>query len=139
MKAWQLEKLGGALELRDVPVPEVRPGSVLVRVSRSALLSYQRDYIEGKLPHYSPPDGFFTIGTNAVGRIEAVGRDVWHLQKGQRVLVSPHFVARENVADPAQALIGLTAYGDGKKLQADWRDGLLAELMLAPAAVVTPV
>ncbi|MFT3696598.1 MAG: zinc-binding dehydrogenase [Kofleriaceae bacterium] len=139
MKAWQLEKLGGSLQLNDVAVPEVRPGSVLVKVSCGALLSYQRDYVEGKLPHYSPPDGFFTIGTNAIGRIEKVGRDVWHLKAGDRVFVSPHMVARENVVEPAQALIGLTAYGDGKKLQADWRDGPLAEYLLTPAATLTPI
>lgn len=139
MKAWQLEKLGGALQLHDVPVPEVRPGTVLVRVTYSALLSYQRDYIEGKLPHYSPPDGFFTLGTNAIGRVERVGRDVWHLKAGDRVFVSPHLVARENVGDPAQALIGLTAYGDGKRIQADFRDGPLAEYVLTPAATLTPI
>jgi NADPH:quinone reductase-like Zn-dependent oxidoreductase len=32
MKAWQLEGLGGKLTFEDVPVPEIRPGSVLVRM-----------------------------------------------------------------------------------------------------------
>jgi hypothetical protein len=28
MKAWKIEKLGGKLNYVDVPIPEVRPGSV---------------------------------------------------------------------------------------------------------------
>jgi len=137
MKAWQLDGLGGALAYTEVAVPEPRPGAVVVKIACSSLLSYQRDYITGKLPHYSPPTGPFTIGTNAVGTIHAVGRDVWHLHPGQRVVVSPHFTATENVVDPAQLLIGLTAYGDGKRVQADWRDGTLADYVMVPAATVT--
>jgi hypothetical protein len=67
MKAWRLEKLGGRLSLEDIPVPEPRPGSVLVRVEASALMSYLKAYVEGKLPFYNPPAGPFTIGTNASG------------------------------------------------------------------------
>jgi hypothetical protein len=57
MRAWQLERLGGSFELRDVPVPEPRPGSVVVQVEASALMSYMKDYVEGKLPIYNPPKG----------------------------------------------------------------------------------
>ena len=55
MKAWRLEKIGGRLALEDVPVPEPRPGSVLVKVEASALMSYLKAYVEGKLPFYNPP------------------------------------------------------------------------------------
>jgi alcohol dehydrogenase len=103
------------------------------------LLSYLKDYVQGKLPAYSAPPHPFTPGTNAVGTIEAVGPDVWHLTQGQRVVFSPHFVAGENVADPAQILIGLTAFGAGADaMQADWPDGTLAEYALAPVAAITP-
>jgi alcohol dehydrogenase len=139
MKAWRLEGFGGALNLEDVPVPEVRPGTVLIRVEAAPLLSYLKDYVEGRLASYNPPPGKFTPGTNGVGVIETVGRDVWHLERGQRVVFSPHFVAGENVSDPAQILIGLTAFGAGSTaVQADWRDGTLAELALAPVSTVTP-
>jgi alcohol dehydrogenase len=95
--------------------------------------------VQGKLPAYSAPPHPFTPGTNAVGTIEAVGPDVWHLTQGQRVVFSPHFVAGENVADPAQILIGLTAFGAGADaVQADWPDGTLAEYALAPVAAITP-
>jgi len=138
MKAWQLDRLGGELSFRDVHIPEPRPGSVLVRIEASALMSYLKAYVEGKLPVYNPPPGPFTIGTNGVGVIEAVGRDVWHLKPGQRVVLSSHFVAQENVEDPAQILIGLTSSPDAAPVLADWPDGTLAEYALMPVAAVTP-
>jgi alcohol dehydrogenase len=140
MKAWRVERLGGTLTFEDVPTPQVRPHSVLVRIEATPLLSYLKDYVAGKLAFYSPPAGTFTPGTNGVGVIEAVGHEVWHLRAGQRVVLSPHFVAGENVDDPAQILIGLTAMGPrSASMQADWPDGSLAEYALAPVSTVTPV
>ena len=139
MKAWRLEKLGGRLALEDLPVPAPRPGSVLVRVEASSLMSYLKAYVGGKLPFYNPPGKPFTIGTNAIGTVEAVGRDVWGLKAGQRVVISWHFVARENVDDPAQILIGLTAGAGAAEMLADWPDGTLAEYALAPVEAVTPL
>ena len=110
-----------------------------MRIEAVALLSYLKAYVEGKLPRYSPPPRPFTIGTNGIGIVEAVGRDVWRLKSGQRVVLSPHFMARENVEDPPQALIGLTAGADGAPVLADWPDGTLAEFALAPVEAVTPL
>src|ERR1700694_3953339 len=101
-------------------------------------MSYLKSYVQGKLPIYNPPPGEFTIGTNGVGIVDAVGRDVWHLKPGQRVVLSSHFVARENVEDPAQVLIGLTSGADAERVLADWPDGTLAEYALMPVEAVTP-
>ena len=140
MKAWQLDRLGGSLSFNDVALPAARPGTVLVRMETSVLMSYMAHYVDGKLSGYRAPDGPFIPGGNGVGRIHAVGRDVWHLQPGQRVLLSPHLVAHENVRRPAQMLIGVTAAGaDGARMQADWPDGTLAEYALLPASALTPV
>src|ERR1700692_3126554 len=138
MKAWQLERLGGDLRFNNVRTPEPRPGSALVRIEASALMSYLKAYVEGRLPVYNPPPGPFTIGTNGVGVVEAVGRDVWPLKPGQRVVLSSHFVAPENVEDPAQVLIGLTSSADAAPVLADWPDGTLAEYALVPGAGVKP-
>jgi alcohol dehydrogenase len=138
MKAWRLNGLGGALSLKEMPRPEPRPGSVLVRIEASTLMSYLKSYAAGKLPIYNPPPGEFTPGTNGVGVIEAVGRDVWGLKPGQRVVLSSHFVARENVEDPAQILIALTAGAGAETALADWPDGTLAEYALLPTEAVTP-
>src|ERR1700687_409555 len=138
MKAWRLDRLGGELRFTDVRTPEPRPGSALGRVEASALMSYLKAYVEGKLPIYNPPPGPFTIGTNGLGVVEAVGRDVWHLKPGQRVVLSSHFVAPENVEDPAQVLIGLTSSPDAAPVLADWPDGAPAEHALMPVEAITP-
>lgn len=139
MKAWRLERLGGRLSLEDVPTPLPRPGGVLVRIEACSLVSYLKSYVEGKLPFYNPPPGRFTIGTNAIGTVEAIGRDVWSIHPGRRVVLSPYFVTRENIEDPAQILIGLTAGADAAPVLADWPDGTLAEYALMPIETVTPV
>ena len=139
MKAWRLDHLGGTLRLEDAPIPEPRPGGVVVKVEVSALMSYLRAYVEGRLPIYSPPDGPFTPGGNAIGIVHAIGREVYHVKVGQRVVISSHIVANENAPEPAQFLLGITAGPTGKSLQADWRDGTLAEYALVPKSCVTPI
>jgi alcohol dehydrogenase len=139
MKAWRLTRLGGDLSFDTVPVPEVRPGSILVKVEASTLMSYMKPYVEGKLPPYHAPSGPFTPGGSCVGIVEKVGRDVWQLKPAQRVLFSALFRSAENVPDPAQLLIGVTSLGTAsERVQADWPDGSLAEYMLIPASSVVP-
>ncbi|HEY5205040.1 MAG TPA: zinc-binding dehydrogenase, partial [Roseiarcus sp.] len=139
MKAWRLDRLGGTLRLEDAPIPEARTGGVVVRIEASALMSYLKAYVEGRLPIYSPPDGPFTPGGNAVGIVHAIGREVYHVKVGQRIVISSHIVANENASEPAQFLLGITAGPAGKSLQADWRDGTLAEYALVPKSSVTPI
>ena len=140
MKAWRLEKMGGKLELKEVSVPKVRAGSVLVKVSVSALVSYLKAYTEGKLPVYNPPPQEFTMGSNAIGYVEETGADVWHLERGQRVALSSHIMARDNVKSPMTILLGITKNGDGAlPAQLDWPDGTLAPYVLAPVEALTPL
>ena len=139
MKTWRLDRLGGTLRLEDAPIPKPRPGSVVVRIESSALMSYLKAYVEGRLPIYSPPDGAFTPGGNAIGTVHAIGPEVYHLRVGQRVVISSHIVANENAPEPAQFLLGITASPTGKSLQADWRDGTLGEYALVPKSCVTPI
>jgi alcohol dehydrogenase len=139
MKAWRLDRLGGTLQLEDTAIPEPRPGGVVVRVQASALMSYLKAYVEGRLPIYSPPGGPFTPGGNAVGTVHAIGPEVYHIKLGQRVVISSHIVANENAPEPAQFLLGITAGPAGKSLQADWRDGTLAEYAHVPKSCVTPI
>lgn len=149
MKAWRLERPGGALTFKDVPIPEPRPGSVLVRIEVSTLMSYMKGYVEGRLPFYNPPKVEYTIGTNGVGIVEAVGGDVWHIKPGQRVLISSHFIARDNVDDPNQILIGLTAgtgatrccrTGQTGRLQnTPWYPSRLSRLSMAWTTSMRPI
>ena len=98
-----------------------------------------KPFVEGRLPTYHAPAGGFTPGGNCVGVIDSVGKDVWQLAPGQRVVLSSLFTAAENVPNPAQLLIGLTSFGpDSERVQADWPDGTLAEFALFPASSVVP-
>lgn len=139
MWAWRLEAPGKNLDYRQVPEPAVRAGTVRVRVHATPLLSYLRAYTAGELTTYQPPEGEFTPGTNGVGVVEEAGDDVWHLQPGQRVMLSPYLVTGENVDEPAEVLAGLTALTPESGMLQAWADGTLAEQVLVPASAVTAV
>jgi alcohol dehydrogenase len=136
MKAWRLDD---TLEFHDIDRPALRPQSVLVRVEATALVSYFRAYVEDRLPGYFPPARPFTPGTTGIGVIEAVGDNVYDLRPGQRVLLSGYARAAENVPEPTEALLSLTADPGAHALVDDWRDGTLAEYALVPASTVTPI
>jgi len=139
MYAWRLAGPGGYFTYERVPVPDVRSGTILIRMEVTPILSYLKKYVQG-LPGYLYPKLPFTPGTNGAGTVAAVGSDVWHLKPGQRVVVSPYMVATENVEEPAQMLGGLTAISpDSEPFFTTWRDGTLAEYLLAPVNAVTPV
>lgn len=136
MKAWMLDEPGKPLALRDVAQPQPRRSAVLVRMEAVPLLSYTRDYVEGKLPYAYPP-GPFSPGTNGVGRIVAVGEGVVAFRVGQRVAVNPYWVADETVREPAQALLGLTAVSaDSGALLAEFPHGTLREMAEFPASTL---
>jgi len=85
-----------------------------------------KPYVEGKLPIYNAPKSDFTPGGNGVGVVTAVGKDVWHVKRGQRVVISSHVMAGENVEDPGQFLLGVTAIGSfAEAMQADWPNGTI--------------
>ncbi|HZZ05716.1 zinc-binding alcohol dehydrogenase family protein [Paraburkholderia sp.] len=136
MKAWMLDQPGKPLALRDVTQPQPRRNAVLVRMEAVPLLSYTRNYVEGKLPYAYPP-GPFSPGTNGVGRIVAVGEGVVAFRAGQRVAVNPYWIADETVREPAQALLGLTGISaDSGVLLAEFSHGTLRELAEFPAATL---
>ena len=95
MKAIQFDRLGGAevMELREVPVPELRPGTVLVKNQVIAINYGDTFFIRGTyLVKPKFPD---TPGMEAAGVIAAVAPDVKDLKAGMRV-----------------AYIGMGAYAD---------------------------
>lgn len=140
MKAWTLEAPGRAFEYRDAAVPEPTPGSVLVSMRATPLLSYLGSYIRGELATYAPASVPFTPGTDGVGVVAAVGQGVYHYAEGDRVAINPLLVANEAVADPARILIGLTQISpDGGPLMRDWPSGTLREKALFPASCLVPL
>jgi alcohol dehydrogenase len=135
------------LALVEQAVPPPRPDGVIVRVERATVLSYMDRIIDGSLRYALPPFPF-TPGTNAIGRVEAIGAEVGHVTEGARVFLSPHLTASQPGREPSQILIGLTAMGadsGGKlppaiqRMQADWRNGVFGTFAHWPASCVTPL
>jgi alcohol dehydrogenase len=105
------------------------------------VLSYTGKLLSGSLPYRLPPLPFVP-GTNAIGRIVAVGADVTHVREHDRVFLSPHLRGDVPNGEPPQILIGLTATEitpAALALQARWRDGVFAEIAHWPAACATPL
>jgi alcohol dehydrogenase len=143
--AWMLPKVGAPLELRQLPIPELHSSGVLVRVHSAMVLSYMSKVLDGSIRYATPPVPFVP-GTNAIGVVEAVGREVSHVAAGDWVFLSPHLVADEPTASPPQILIGLTALGasrfddvseGARALQETWTHGAFAELAHWPGSCVT--
>jgi alcohol dehydrogenase len=139
-KAWRLH---GHNDLRfdDVETPSPEPDGVLVRIEAGMVLSYTGKVLAGSVPYSLPPMPFVP-GTNAIGRVIAVGSNVTHVGSGDRVFLSPHLRGDVPDAEPPQILIGLTATTmtpAALALQTRWRDGVFAEIAHWPAACVTPL
>ena len=66
---------GKPFELRDVPVPEVEPGAVLIRVSLANVCGSDLHFWRGDAPLALPPDGWI-FGHEMTGRVAALGPGV---------------------------------------------------------------
>jgi alcohol dehydrogenase len=139
-KAWRLHAPND-LRFDELETPKPAPDGVLVRIEAGMVLSYMGRVLSGAVPYSLPPMPFVP-GTNAIGRVIAVGSNVGHVQAGDRVFLSPHLRADVPDPEPAQILIGLTTTvmsDAAQALQARWRDGVFAEIAHWPAACVTPL
>jgi alcohol dehydrogenase len=139
-KAWRLHAPND-LRFDEVETPAPAPDGVLVRIEAGMVLSYMGRVLSGAMPYSLPPMPFVP-GTNAIGRVVAVGDQVSHVRSGDRVFLSPHLRADVPDPEPPQILIGLTAMATSDAalaLQARWRDGVFAEIAHWPAACATPL
>ncbi len=70
------------LKLAELPIPEPKPGEILVRVSACGVCHTELDEIEGR----TPPVSFPTIlGHQIAGVVQSTGNGADHFQIGQRV------------------------------------------------------
>jgi alcohol dehydrogenase len=139
-KAWRLHAHSD-LRFDEVETPAPAADGVLVRIEAGMVLSYMGRVLSGQAPYNLPPMPFVP-GTNAIGRVVAVGGNVGHVQAGDRVFLSPHLRGDVPDSDPPQILIGLTATVPtpaSLAMQTRWRDGAFAEIAHWPAACVTPL
>ena len=83
MKAAVVTALGKPLEIREVPVPSVGRGQVLIRVRASGVCHTDLHAANGDWP--VKPTAPFIPGHEGVGEVAAVGAGVTHLKEGDRV------------------------------------------------------
>jgi NADPH2:quinone reductase len=90
MRAWQVMRYGApteALDLVDVPDPELQPGEVLVQATASVLNYNEVDGCRGRYLTINPPLPY-TLGMECVGEVVAVGDGVDEAWLGRRVNAS---------------------------------------------------
>lgn len=98
----------GCFELRDIPLPQIAPQQVLVRVEGCGICASNIPPFEGK-PWFKYPMAPGALGHEAWGVIEEVGADVRDFAAGDRVgMLSLHAFAQFDVAD-ASAIVRLPA------------------------------
>ncbi|WP_415401107.1 alcohol dehydrogenase AdhP [Tateyamaria sp. SN3-11] len=83
MKAAVVPGLGKPLDIRQVPVPSIGPGQVLVRVRASGVCHTDLHAAEGDWP--VKPTAPFIPGHEGVGEVAEIGAGVTHLKEGDRV------------------------------------------------------
>lgn len=107
VKAIQFEKLGGpeVLRIAEVPKPEVKPGTVLVKVRAAGVNFADTLFRQGQ--YLITPNLPDTPGLEAAGVIEAVGDGAPNLKPGMRVAVLGSKTYAEYVLAPAAQTLPL--------------------------------
>lgn len=83
MKAAVVRDFGQPLVIEEVPVPQVGPGQILVKIAASGVCHTDLHAAEGDWPVRPKPP--FIPGHEGVGHVAAVGAGVTHVREGDRV------------------------------------------------------
>src|ERR1051325_7515969 len=87
MQAAAIDQFGGAIMPRTLPIPQVEPDEVLIRVESAGVGVWDPFEREGgfsKMMHTTPTFPY-VLGSDGAGTIAAVGKRVKHLKEGDRV------------------------------------------------------
>ncbi|KAI9715797.1 MAG: hypothetical protein M1828_000702 [Chrysothrix sp. TS-e1954] len=130
-RALRLHSLDTDLAVEKIATPQPINGSVVVRVLSAPVISYMGDVYSGKRRYPFPMP--LTVGTNAIARVAAVGKDATRLKPGQLVHVDCFIKSRDN---PSEAFLHGLYQGDTEgsmRLMRDaWRDSTYAEYCNVP-------
>src|SRR5258707_10108842 len=126
MKAIRLVQPGGPLELQDVPVPQVGPTDILVRVKAAGICHSDAHYRAGLSRVHPLP---LTLGHEVAGVIEQLGVEVMDLPKGERVCI--HYMA--TCGRCRYCVQGSDQFCAAGSMIGKFRDGGYAEFIVIPA------
>ena len=132
MRAVQLTAIGKPLTDADVPIPEIGPSDVLIRVAAAGICHSDAHYRAGiskidRLP--------LTFGHEVAGRVEEVGSKVTHLSVGDRVCV--HYLVYCGSCE--FCVRGLEQFCRSGQMIGKHRDGGYAEFIKVPGANAFPL
>lgn len=138
MLAARLNETGTPLVVEDVPEPAVPPGGARVRVLASHVLAMTEGVVSGGMPFDLPTP--YTLGTSAIGVVDAVGEGVYWLREGQTVFCDPYVYSEANDSPFDPTLLGWFGLSEAsKEIQRRWRDGAFAEKAVYPAENLTVI
>jgi len=132
MRAVQLTQIGKALTGVDVPIPEIGPADVLIRVAATGICHSDAHYRAGiskidRLP--------LTLGHEVAGRVEEVGNEVTHVSAGDRVCV--HYLVQCGSCE--FCVRGLEQFCRKGQMIGKYRDGGYAEFIKVPGVNAFPL
>ena len=119
-------KTGAPLEDAEVPLPEIGPSEVLVRVAACGICHSDAHYRAGISPIDPLP---VTLGHEVAGRLETVGREVHHVSPKDRVYV--HYLVSCGSCDFCRR--GHEQFCSRGQMIGKHRDGGYAEFIKVPA------
>jgi 6-hydroxycyclohex-1-ene-1-carbonyl-CoA dehydrogenase len=85
MKAAVFHGKEDGMKIEDIPVPQVGPDQILVKVAACGACHTDLHYIEHGVPTFKKPP--IVLGHEASGIVEEIGVDVTNVKVGQRVLI----------------------------------------------------
>src|SRR6184192_1958609 len=132
MRAVQLTHIGEALEDAELPVPEIGPSEVLIRVAAAGICHSDAHYRAGISRIDDLP---LTLGHEIAGCVEEVGSDVTHLSAGDRVCV--HYLV--SCGSCEFCVHGLEQFCRTGQMIGKRRDGGYAEFIKVPGATAFPL
>lgn len=86
MKAARIQGYNAAPVLEDVPMPEIGPTDVLVRVAAASLNPLDVKLQSGAMAHFFPLNFPYTLGTDLAGTIEKIGPHVIGWSQGDEIV-----------------------------------------------------
>jgi D-arabinose 1-dehydrogenase-like Zn-dependent alcohol dehydrogenase len=126
MNAVRLTQVGKPLELETLPMPQIGPDDVLVRVEAAGICHSDAHYRAGVSNVSSVP---MTLGHEIAGVAEEIGASVKHIPKGARVCV--HYMA--TCGQCAACLDGHEQFCATGRMIGKHRDGGYAEFARIPS------
>jgi D-arabinose 1-dehydrogenase-like Zn-dependent alcohol dehydrogenase len=132
MRAIQLTQIGEPLEDADVPIPEIGPANVLIRVAAAGICHSDAHYRAGiSKIDYLP----LTLGHEIAGCVEQIGSDVANVSVGDRVCV--HYLVHCGTCE--FCVRGLEQFCRSAQMIGKHRDGGYAEFIRVPCANAFPL